>query len=123
MRFCEEIVLIDAAGDAADADGYAVKTETRTLAFADVKSVRRSEFYESMRAGVKMAAAFEIRACDYSGQQCVAYDGRRYQVERTYTKTGEMIELNCSEIKKEAAKCERKPENHRGAARFSACDG
>ena len=80
-----------------DAEGYPVDTETSTEVFADVASVKRSEFYAGRQAGTELIAAFTVAACDYDGQQVVVYDGARYRVERAYTRDGERMELNCSE--------------------------
>ena len=43
--------------------------------------------------------AFDLRACDYSGQKRIEYDGTQYRIVRVYTPDGEMLELNCSEYK------------------------
>lgn len=97
MYFRDVIALVDVCSTP-DADGYKTPQETKTEVFADLQSVRRAEFYDSLRAGVKMAEAFVVRAFDYSGQAYVEHDGKRYKVERTYTKDGEFVELNCSEV-------------------------
>lgn len=98
MRFRDEITLI-AVKRSVDADGYVTaETESSTYVFADVMSIRRSEFYESLRSGVRMAIAFKVRICDYNNEERVKYNGKTYKVERTYTSDGEMIELNCSEM-------------------------
>ncbi len=99
MRYREtaELVLVTSG---TDADGYPVDAiETAREVFVDVQSVRRMEFYEAMRTGLALIIAFVVRACDYAGEKLVDYDGKRYKVERAYTKDGELMELNCSEVK------------------------
>lgn len=99
MRYRETAELVSVTSGT-DADGFpAEAVETAREVFVDVQSVRRSEFYDAMRTGLALTIAFVVRACDYAGEKLVDYDGRRYKVERTYTKDGEMMELNCSEVK------------------------
>lgn len=99
MRFREVVTLIDLQVGK-DADGYDLPAEeTRTEVFADLQSVKRSEYYSSRQAGVELALAFLVRACDYAGQRYLECDGKRYKVERVYSKDGELNELNCSEVR------------------------
>lgn len=98
VRFRDEITLIE-VGRTQGENGYPVEMERRREVFADVQSVKRGEFYKSLQAGLELSAAFLLRACDYGGQVRVDYDGKRYKVERAYTKDGELVELNCSEYK------------------------
>lgn len=83
-----------------DADGYITEMETRTEVFADAQSVKREEFYKGLQAGVELNTTFIIRACDFDSQKHLEFDGKRYTIVRTYTKDGEMLELNCSEEKR-----------------------
>lgn len=97
MRYREMANLITVTAGT-DADGYPLDpVETAKEVFVDVRTVRRAEFYEAMRTGLALTISFGIRACDYSGEKLVDYDGMRYQVARVYTKDGEFMELNCSE--------------------------
>lgn len=98
MRFRDEIALIE-VGRTQGENGYPVETECRKEVFADVRSVKRSEFYKSLQAGLELSAAFLLRICDYEGQTRIEYEGKRYDVERVYTGDGELVELNCSEYK------------------------
>ncbi len=85
-----------------DADGYTVETESRREVFVDAQSVRRSEFYAARQSGTAIAIVFLIRAADYERESRIEYkhpedeDVTTYSVVRSYTKAGEIIELNCS---------------------------
>lgn len=80
----------------------------RTEVFVDVKSVARSEFYASLQTGTPLTIAFSLRVSDFkmadvtlqSGKRFqptrIEYDGRVYTIRRTYSKDGEILELNCS---------------------------
>lgn len=94
-----DVANLIAVASAEDSDGYDTTTETRTEVFVDVKSVTREEFYRSMQAGKELVIAFYIRACDYDGQSRIEHGGKQYKIVRTYTKDGEIMELNCSEYK------------------------
>lgn len=85
-----------------NANGYNVETETRREVFVDTQSVRRSEFYAARQSGTAVAIVFLVRGADYDGETRIEYkhpgaeDATVYSVVRSYTKTGEIIELNCS---------------------------
>jgi hypothetical protein len=81
-----------------DADGYDTVTETFITVKCDSgKGVTRSEFYEAMKAGIKMSAVFEMWACDYGGQEYIEHNGERYKVERAFPLSDGAVQLNCSE--------------------------
>lgn len=71
--------------------------ETKTEVMCDSgNGVTRSEFYEAYRAGIKLAAVFEMWSCDYGGQTILEHGGKRYKVERSFPKIDGSIQLNCS---------------------------
>ena len=98
MRYSEIIELVAIQSGISNA-GYPTEIESKKEAFADLKSVRRSEFYEALNQGMRLVVAFHVRCSDYENEKYVDYNGHRYRVERSYTKDGEIIELNCSEVK------------------------
>lgn len=81
-----------------DEDGFPARKETEYEAYAEEISVTRQEAYESMRAGVTVRMAWEIRREDweqtrhvdaqgrpeYASQ--VRADGATYEIVRTYQK-------------------------------------
>lgn len=75
--------------------GDSVPTTTTVMCDSGV-GIKRSEFYEAYRSGIKLSAAFEMWACDYSGQTIVDYGGKRYKVERTYPISRDVVQLVCS---------------------------
>ena len=97
MLYRDVITLISETSTL-NANGYDVIKETTSDVFADVQSVTRTEFYESMKAGISLACAFVVRCADYAGQKLIEFNGTRYKVERTYSYDGETVELNCSEV-------------------------
>ena len=98
MTLCDTISLVSMTRTT-DTDGYETTTETLTEVMCDSgNGVTRSEFYEAMKAGIKLTAVFEMWACDYGGQEHIEHNGTRYKVERTYPLADGGIQLNCSEI-------------------------
>lgn len=79
------------------ASGYKETAVTRRKVYANRKSAARSEFYTAKQAGDKIALVLEVRGADYRGETLVECGGRRYEVVRAYTKSGEIYELNCKE--------------------------
>lgn len=69
---------------------------SRTV-FANKKSVRQSEFYQAMAAGMKPEIVFEVMVADYNEEPKVKYGEKKYyRVIRTYSANGERIELVCT---------------------------
>ena len=98
MMYCDVIFLISQK-NMQDPNGYPVIQEEKKEVFADVRSVKRTEFFEALKAGISETIAFYIAACDYENQKIVEYEGIRYQVQRSYRTGMDWIELNCSEVK------------------------
>lgn len=97
MTLCDTINLVNVV-KTTDADGYDTVTETLITAMCDSgNGVTRSEFYEAMKAGIKLTAVFEMWACDYGGQEHIEHNGKRYKVERAYSLGDGAVQLNCSE--------------------------
>lgn len=84
------IVARDSYGEETEQDG------TPRTVFANKKSVRQTEFYQAMAAGIKPDIVFEIMVGDYSDEAKVKYNEKYYRVVRTYSANGERIELVCS---------------------------
>ena len=100
MTLCDTISLVNVV-KTTDTDGYDTTTETLTTVMCDSgNGVTRSEFYEAMKAGIRLTAAFEMWACDYDGQKVIEHNGKRYNVERAFPLGDGAVQLNCSEIKR-----------------------
>ena len=82
-----------------NANGYIEKGEPADAqVWADAQNITRSEFYASLSAGVKIAACFVVNACDYDGQPAVVWNGKEYNIVRTYSKGPDRVELYLSEV-------------------------
>ena len=91
-----------------DGDGFPAEAETKFEVYANKKSVGRSEFYQSMQAGITATAVFETRVCDFEESTVtnsvkheatrVEHDGKKYNIIRTYSKDNEMLEITCSDL-------------------------
>ena len=77
--------------------GDNIKSKTYATKFANLKSVRQSEFYQAAANGLRPEHMFELRSVDYSGEKSLRYPsstGTEYEVIRVYD-MGEMTELVC----------------------------
>ncbi|GJM84319.1 hypothetical protein HMSSN139_68150 [Paenibacillus sp. HMSSN-139] len=86
-------------------NGYGEEVEqdgTPRQVFANKKSVRQSEFYQAMAAGMKPEIVFEVMVGDYADEPKVKHNGKYYRLIRTYSANGERIELVCSVYPMEA---------------------
>lgn len=64
--------------------------------FANKKSVRQSEFYQAAAVGMKPEVVFEVLCAEYNEEPKLQHENVVYHIIRTFTKTGEKIELICS---------------------------
>lgn len=60
--------------------------------FCEVTSAGRAEFFSAAQAGLRPEYKFKIWAFDYDGQTKVRYDGREYDIYRTF-KSHDIVEL------------------------------
>jgi phage head-tail adaptor, putative, SPP1 family len=70
--------------------------------FANKKSVRQSEFYQAVAAGLKPEIVFEVRDQEYQDEKKARYGETDYHIIRTFSRNGEIIELVCSRYPMEA---------------------
>jgi hypothetical protein len=100
MTLNDTIKLVDVVVTE-DADGYETTAETLTeVKCGSGNGVTRTEFYEAMKAGMELSAAFEMWACDYGGHKLIEHKGKRYKVERAFPMQDGVMQLNCSEVKR-----------------------
>lgn len=97
--YWRDVVTLEAVTHGTDTEGYPAETVVSTEVFADVQSVKRSEFYAAKQIGVDLAITVKLRASDYDDQERLVWNGKRYKVERAYTEAREMYELECSKYK------------------------
>lgn len=81
-----------------DDEGYMFSSITEKDVFAKRKSVSRTEFYQAMRSGRKITETLIIDSSEYSGQSMVKIGGKMFSIERTFSVTLDLIQLNCSEV-------------------------
>lgn len=75
-----------------DALGYPIATETKTTVLCEIRTVSRQEFFDAGKAGLVPEYEIRINAIEYSGEDELEYNGKRYGIYRTY-QTADYIEL------------------------------
>lgn len=103
----DELTLISVSYDENDI-GDMIPMETRTTVLCDVLSVTRAEHYSAAANGLKPSLVFAVNKFEYNGQKEVEYEGKRYNVDRTFVpkkskgiEDFEDIELVCSGLANE----------------------
>lgn len=76
--------------------GDLIETKTETLIFAEVKSVRQSEFYQAAASGLRPELMFVIRTDEYASHPKLKYNNVEYTIIRVYNRPDKMTELTCS---------------------------
>ena len=83
--------------NAKDKYGMPTKTEVATEIYCRVSSESGSEFNAAQQNGIKPQWKFIIRSLEYSGQNIVEFDSKRFAVYRTYQAGLDDIELYVEE--------------------------
>ena len=94
MLFRDVIDLISVTYEQSPS-GAPIEVETPRQVFANRRSVRQSEFYAAAMVGLRPEIMFEVRTIEYNGEEKLEYQGKRYDILRTYDKNGEVTELVC----------------------------
>lgn len=83
MTFDYELILIGSESGENDM-GDPILIPTRKSILCDVQSVTRSEHYQAAASGLKPEIVFVVNKYDYEGEKQVEFDGKPYNVIRTY---------------------------------------
>lgn len=104
----ELIYLVTRTGRTRNANGFSEDTEELTEIFAQIKSVKATEFYQAYSAGMNLAYIFAIDLDDYMLSQqvidttvvkphAVIYNEVHYKIVRAYMTEIGTVELTCEE--------------------------
>lgn len=80
-----------------DQDGFSVVTEIRTEIWALIDSITGTEFYQTGLLNIRPSCRAVIWTAEYSGQELVEIDGKRYKVYRTFKRNQDETELYLEE--------------------------
>lgn len=97
MRNDVEITLIT---EILEPDEYGIPqkvSEDRADVYAGIRSVSASEFFNAGREGLRPEWQFTMFLDDYDGQKIVEYNGKQYEVYRTYYGRSDKVELYVQE--------------------------
>lgn len=112
---CNELIeLVTVLGSVKDADGFRMEEKIEKVeVFADIKSVGRTEYYEAVRAGMKVNIIFVVDADDFKLSEHeisvdgeikkvraskIIHDGTTYLIHRTFRTDSERMEITCREV-------------------------
>ena len=59
--------------------------------------VNRVEYYEALKAGIQLSAAFEVNEGDFEGPTELCHGGVLYKIKRSYPTGYGTLELSCAE--------------------------
>ena len=99
-NWLDQIKLITEIPGGEDADGFPLPgIPNETTAFCNVKSCKRTEFYQAQSVGVNAVKSVELNILDYHNEKIAEFDGNRYQVYRSYEMPEKgIIELTLADI-------------------------
>ena len=96
----DRAVLIGGGTSGKDADGYDVPAETtrREIFCGFAEGGSRAEYYEAMKAGVRLSATAEIWEDDFQGERLLEYDNRKFQIGRVWPTGRGTMQLYLTEV-------------------------
>ncbi|AFQ46266.1 phage head closure protein [Desulfosporosinus meridiei] len=75
--------------------GDFIEAKTKRLVFAEKKSIRQSEFYQAKATGLRPELSFVVWTREYAGEGKLEFDGKEYNIIRTFEPNSEDTELTC----------------------------
>ena len=73
--------------------GYPIASETFYETFAKVRSITQTEFFSAGKNGIAPDFSFVVNDAEYRGQRLLEYEGKRYEIYRTYQPNNDTVEL------------------------------
>lgn len=92
MTKVREIKLLKVV-ETLDALNQPKKTETSKTLVAELRSVSRSEYFQGRQGGLVPDLSFLVSVFDYDGETIAEYNGKRYEIYRTYETDDNYVEL------------------------------
>jgi SPP1 family predicted phage head-tail adaptor len=83
--------------ESTNSNGFPEQAQTEKEVYCNVKSVKRSEFYQAQLNNIALAFVFEVSAHDYADEKNLIYNEKRYRITRTFQKNTEVLELVVSD--------------------------
>lgn len=93
----ERVISLISITTTSDTIGQQIATETSTDVFAKLRSVSMSEWSQASQLGLSASYQAVMWSEEYSGEEYVDIDSKRYHVYRTYD-TGDRMELYLEEM-------------------------
>ena len=103
--FPEEVTLLSAA-ETTNAVGDTVRTERRSVSYAEIVSPFMRETYEAMAQGLKPEFVVVLPSWDddYHNERFLEYNGDRYSIIRAYKAKDQTCELTVTRLKASVSK-------------------
>lgn len=87
---------IELITEALSDDAYQTPTQTSKAIFAEELPKTSNEFHSARASGKELQHVFKVHAFEFSGQTVARYQGREFEIYRTFQKDDDWIELYLS---------------------------
>lgn len=98
MKFINPIYLISVEHKSDNKIGNWIPYEKKRKVYADISSIRQSEFYNAKLVDMKPEISLNVRGFEYNAEKFIIYQNIKYEVLRTYDRGNGIIEIVCSEF-------------------------
>ena len=109
--YWRDVVILRAVVTDTDADGYPAEVVKETRVFADVQSVKRTEFYAAKQIGIDLAITVKVRYGDYGNQERLLFSGKNTRSSGHTRTRANSTRWNALNSRRQAHECQRNAEN------------
>lgn len=91
-------ILIGNKTSGRDSEGYPITESTRKEVICEAVGTNRNEFYLANRSGKQISLTLHISAWEYERESLLEYDGKIYNIVRTFPINSDTVELICEAV-------------------------
>ena len=96
--FCDLICLVSSSKTEDGSGHYTEVLSGEEILCSVCDGVSWSEYYSAAKAGIQLDISVELWQEDYSGEKQLCYDGKLYDIKRSFPSGHGTLYLSCKEV-------------------------
>ena len=96
--FCDVICLVSSNKTEDGSGHYTEELMGEETLCSVCDGVSWSEYYNAAKAGIQLDITVELWQDDYNGEKQLCYNGKLYEIKRTYPSGNGTLFLSCKEV-------------------------
>lgn len=98
--FCDAVCMVSAAKNEDASGHYTKELKGKTILCSVCDGVGWTEYYNAAKAGIQLDITVELWPEDYNGEKHLCYDGKLYDIKRTFPSGHGTLFLSCAEVER-----------------------